>query len=170
VDLREYAACSLLKVDGLVVSRIVAVGHTGGKQALTILLSLGQAYAQSYARISLSVIEGKAGRVEGHFTGMKNCTLGGLVKNPEKVMAALASKAIDDYPEASEVKLAKDAPQTAEAESLPEAQPGPGSDAPPEELPPPESAPPSEGPEPEPPPLLPGGRAVAKTGGAARLR
>ena len=41
--------CSLLKVDGLVMSRVVAVGHTGGRQALTMILSLGQSFAQSYA-------------------------------------------------------------------------------------------------------------------------
>jgi hypothetical protein len=109
------AACSLLHVDGLVMSRIVAVGNSGGRQAITIILSLGQAYAQSYARISLSVIEGKAGRVEGHFSGLKYTTTGGLIKKPDKVMADLVGNAIDDYPEASEIKVAKKAPPQAEA-------------------------------------------------------
>jgi hypothetical protein len=103
------AACSLLKVDGIVMSRIVAVGHSGGAQAMTIILSFGQAYAQSYARISLSVIEGKAGGVEGHFNGLKYTTTGGLLKKPDKVMADLVENAIGDYPDARTIKVAKNA-------------------------------------------------------------
>lgn len=95
---------ALLHVDGLVVSRIVAVGHTGGRQALTMILSLGQAYAQSYARMGLSVLDGRNGRVEGYFEGMRNCTTGGLVKKPAKVMTDLAEVTLDDYLAATEVK------------------------------------------------------------------
>jgi len=70
--------CSLLKVDGLIMSRVVAVGHTGGRQALSIILS--GAAAQSYARIGLAVLEGKTGHVEGYFDGVKTCTMSALLK------------------------------------------------------------------------------------------
>lgn len=95
---------SLLHVDGLVVARVVAVGHTGGRQALTLILSLGQAYAQSYARMGLGVLDGRTGRVEGYFEGMRNCTTGSLVKKPAKVMTDLAEIVLDDYLAATEVK------------------------------------------------------------------
>jgi len=109
--------CSLLKVDGLVVSRVVAVGHTGGRQALTMILSLGQSYAQSYARIGLSVLEGKAGHVEGYFEGVENCTTGSLLNKPAKVMGKAVEDAIDHYPGATEIKIVKNAPQAAETAS-----------------------------------------------------
>jgi len=109
--------CSLLKVDGLVMSRVVAVGHTGGRQALTMIMSLGQAYAQSYARIGLSVLEGKAGHVEGYFEGVKNCTTGALLKKPAKVMGDAVENAINNYPGAAEIKIVKNAPQAAEADA-----------------------------------------------------
>ena len=163
------AACSLLKVDGLVMSRIVAVGHSGGSQAITMILSLGQAYAQSYARISLSVIEGKAGRVEGHFNGLKYTTTGGLLKKPDKVMADLVSNAIDDYPKASEIKVAKGQKQETSAEEAASSaaddaaiadfeamleKKNAGSAPPAAEAapPPPDGAPPAEAPPPQPPP------------------
>ena len=95
---------SLLHVDGLVVARVVAVGHTGGKQALTLILSLGQAYAQSYARMGLGVLDGRTGRVEGYFEGMKNCTTGSLVKKPAKVMTDVVENTLNDYLAATEVK------------------------------------------------------------------
>jgi hypothetical protein len=101
---------SLLQVDGLVMARIVAVGHTGGRQALTIILSLGQAYAQSYARMGLSVLDGRSGRVEGYFEGYRNCTTGSLVKKPAKVMTDLAENTLDDYLAATEVKTPRKAP------------------------------------------------------------
>jgi hypothetical protein len=107
--------CSALKVDGLVMSRIVAVGHTGGKQALTVLLSLGNAYAQSYARIGLSVIEGTEGHVEAYYGGIKNCTLGGLIKKPAQVMTDLVDDAIGDYPRADQVLKVKEGSETTEA-------------------------------------------------------
>ena len=161
------AACSLLKVDGLVMSRIVAVGNSGGKQALTVILSLGQAYAQSYARISLSVIEGKAGHVEGHFTGLKYTTTGGLLKKPDKVMADLVSNAIDDCPKWSEIKVAKGAKQETETEAAATSaadeaaiadfeamleKKKAGSASPPAQEPTPVPPPPAEPPPAEPPP------------------
>ena len=173
---------SLLQVDGLVMARIVAVGHTGGRQALTIILSLGQAYAQSYARMGLSVLDGRSGRVEGYFEGYRSCTTGSLVKKPAKVMTNLAESTLDDYLAASEVKTPRKAPaavvakEEAEPESdeaaisdfeailqqkdtaaaaaaAPPAAPGP--DAPPDPGAPPEpEAPPEPGtpPAPEAPP------------------
>jgi len=98
---------SLLRVDGLVLARIVAVGNTGGRQALTIILSLGQAYAQSYARMGLSVLDGRSGRVEGYFEGMRNCTTGKLVKKPAEIMTDLTEVTLDDYLAASETKKPK---------------------------------------------------------------
>ncbi len=96
--------CTLLKVDGLVVTRVVAVGVTGGKAALTAILSLGHVYAQSYARMDLSVLHGRSGRFEGHFIGLKNTTLGGLIKKPAAVIGKLTEMTLDDFPGSSEVK------------------------------------------------------------------
>ena len=121
---------SLLQVDGLVMARIVAVGHTGGRQALTIILSLGQAYAQSYARMGLGVLDGRSGRVEGYFEGYRSCTTGSLVKKPAKVMTDLAEITLDDYLAATEVKTPRKAPAAVQAkeEAEPESDEGAISD------------------------------------------
>jgi hypothetical protein len=110
-------ASSLLKVDGLVMSRIVAVVHTGGRQALTMILSLGNAYVQSYARILLGVLDGQSGGVQGYFVGLRNCSTGALLKKPAKVMTDLVEDAIESYPEASFVELADNAPEVAEVKT-----------------------------------------------------
>ena len=107
--------CSLLKVDGLVLSRVVAVGHSAGRQVMTALLR--GAAAQDYARIGLSVLEGKTGHVEGYFEGMKRCTMSALLNKQAKVMGDAVENAIDHYPGAAEIKIVKNAPEAAESAS-----------------------------------------------------
>ena len=114
---------SVLHVDGLVLSRIVAVGNTGGRQALTLILSLGQAYAQSYARMGLSVLDGRSGRVEGYFEGMRTCTTNKLVKKPAEIMTDLTEIVLDDYLAATEVKKPKKS--QLEVQASDEAEPAP---------------------------------------------
>ena len=95
--------CSLLKVDGLVVMRIVADVPTGGRRALTMLLSFGQDYEPGVASGALGVLSGGNGRVEGYFTGVTHCGVGSLVKKPDKVMARLVERTLVRYPAAAEV-------------------------------------------------------------------
>lgn len=105
--------CSLLKVDGLVVPRIVASAPTGGRVALTMILSLGQAAEHGMASMGLGVLAGRDGRVEGYFSGSTSCTLGGLVKHPEKVMTRLVEKIMKRYPAAAEVLETRQEVETA---------------------------------------------------------
>ena len=99
--------CSLLKVDGVAIARIQAVGVTAGKSVLTALMSGGNVYAQSYARIDLSVLEGKKGQVEGYFNGIQPCTLKALLNKPGIVMEKTSKRVLRGYPEADEIKIAK---------------------------------------------------------------
>ncbi len=95
--------CSLLKVDGLVVTRIAANVPTGGRRALTLILSLGQAYEEAMASSALGVLAGGGGRVEAYFDAVTHAGLGALLKKPDKVMARLFEKTLDRYPAAAQV-------------------------------------------------------------------
>lgn len=100
---------SLLNVDGLIMSRVVAVGHTKGSQWLTLVLSAGTDVTDSYARISLGVLEGKTGRVQGYFEGKRSSSLHGMLKKPAHVMNRLVKNAINPYPGSNDVEIVDDA-------------------------------------------------------------
>ena len=95
--------------------RVGASAPTGGRQALTIILSLGSAYAQGMSILGLGVLDGRTGRVEAYFHAARNCTLGSLVKKPDKIMSALVEKVADDYPAASEVLTPKKGSEVVDA-------------------------------------------------------
>jgi hypothetical protein len=111
---RRYSAgedvakmCSLLKVDGIAFARIQAVGVTGGKTALVAILSLGNAWAQSYARMDLSVLSSRDGTVEGYFVGSRACTLKGLTEKPASIMKKVTDVALRKYPGKDETRIVK---------------------------------------------------------------
>jgi hypothetical protein len=106
---------AVLKVDGLVVARVVAVGVTGGKAALTAILSLGNVVAQSYARMDLSVLHGRSGRFEGHLIGLKYTSLGKLIERPAFTMGKLAEKTLHRLPKAGEAEELSDEESAAAA-------------------------------------------------------
>jgi hypothetical protein len=109
--------CSLLKADGVVMSRVVAVGQTAGRQVLTGILSGGRAVAASYARIGLSVLEGGAGHVEGYFEGYRTCTMRALLNKPADVMSDVVEDAVDKYPRSTDIKLVKGQAEVAEVKA-----------------------------------------------------
>ena len=102
------AVASTLAVDGVVIPRIQAVGVTGGKKALTLLLSLGNVYAQGYARLDLSIVNGQSGNVEAYFVGVKSAGLKALTRKPEPLMGKVTRVTLRKYPGASEeLRLSK---------------------------------------------------------------
>jgi hypothetical protein len=96
--------CALLDVDGLALARVVAVGFSGGSQALTVILSLGTAVSIPYSSMALGVINGTSGRVEGYFFGMRNCLTRSLLNHPAEVMTKLAEWTLDDYPRIEQIE------------------------------------------------------------------
>lgn len=92
-----------LEVDGIIIPRIQAVGVTGGRKALTFLLSFGNAMAQGYARLDLSVVDGKTGQVEAYFFGVKPAGLKALTNNPEKIMSKVTRGMFRRFPAVAKV-------------------------------------------------------------------
>jgi len=160
-----------LKVDGLVASRVVAVGNTGGRAALVAALSLGSAFVQSYSRMFLGIVSGNGGRIEGYFPGYVTNGLKRMVEQPAKAMADLANHTFVPFPSAHQKLKPKKKDLEAEAASPDPAEVGDeiiekfeaavgsalenpdlGTEAPPAEEPPPAQDPP---PEQDPPPDAP---------------
>jgi len=92
--------CAMLKADGLVVARIVAVGVSKGKATMRAIF--GSSAPHSYARIDFGVVEARQGFIEGYFIGLENTSLGQLTKKPEVVMGQAAENALKRYPGADE--------------------------------------------------------------------
>jgi hypothetical protein len=157
-----------LKVDGLVASRVVAVGNTGGRAALVAALSLGSAFVQSYSKMFLGIVSGNGGRIEGYFPGYVTNGLKRMVEQPAKAMADLANHTFVQFPSAHQKLKPKKKSLEAEAASPDPAQVGdeiiekfeaavgePPAGDPPAENEPPEKDPPQDPPRPpeqEPPP------------------
>jgi len=92
-----------LDVDGLVLPRIQAVGVSGGKKALGMLLSLGQYMPQGYARLDLSIVDRTTGDIEAYFFFAQLAGMKKLTKKPDKLMATVAQHTLKKYPEHGEV-------------------------------------------------------------------
>ena len=105
---------TLLEVHGIVIPRIIAVGHSAGKKVLVAML--WGAAAQDYGRLDFSVIEGTSGGVEGYFVNVTNTTIKKLTNKPDLIMDKCARKAFKKYPGADEVLEATEIVATAEAE------------------------------------------------------
>jgi transposase len=117
---RRYSAgaevvslCSMLKVDGVAVARIQAVGVSKGKVAFSAIMNFGPPAQRSYARLDMGVLEGRRGAVEGYFTGYESTSLRQLVKKPAHVMGQVAENALRRYPLSTEAEQVdeKDAEQ-----------------------------------------------------------
>jgi hypothetical protein len=106
-----------LRVDGLVATRVVAVGATGGKAALVAALSLGSAFVQSYSRMFLGIVHGNGGRIEGYFPGYVANGLKRMVEQPDKAMTDLANAALVQCPSANQKLKPKKKDLEAEAKS-----------------------------------------------------
>lgn len=94
---------SLLKVDGLAVVRIVAVGQTKGRATFSAIMNLGAPSQTSYARLDLGVINGRQGQVEAFFAGYEPSSLSQLTRKPAKVMGQASTTALHRYPGVNEV-------------------------------------------------------------------
>lgn len=93
---------TLLKVDGLAVSRVIAVAQTKGKAVLTGFMNMGAPPQRTYGRVDVGILNGRLGRVEGFFTGMEATSLGQLTGKPAKVMGQAAENALSRYPASTE--------------------------------------------------------------------
>ena len=93
---------TLLKVDGLAVARVIAVAETKGKAVLTGFMSMGAPPQRTYGRVDVGILNGKAGRVEGFFTGTEATSLGQLINKPAKVMGQATETALSRYPASTE--------------------------------------------------------------------
>jgi hypothetical protein len=93
---------TLLKVDGLAVARVIAVAETKGKAVLTGFMSLGAPPQRTYGRVDVGILSGRAGRIEGFFTGTEATSLGQLINKPAKVMGQATETALSRYPASTE--------------------------------------------------------------------
>jgi hypothetical protein len=74
--------CAMLRADGVVVTRMVAVGVSKGKATMRAIF--GSNAPHSYARIDFGVVEGRQGFIEGYFIGYENTSLSQLTKKPAR--------------------------------------------------------------------------------------
>jgi len=99
--------CAMLKVQGLAVSRIQAVGVSKGKATMRYFSSSSQPH--SYARVDMGILEGQKGYVEAYFSGYENTSLGQILKKPALVMGQAAEHALKKYPAAADVRQVEEA-------------------------------------------------------------
>jgi len=106
--------CALLKVQGLAVARVQAVGVSKGKATLRYFSSSSQPH--SYARVDVGILEGKQGYVEAYFNGYENTSLGQILKKPALVMGQASGHALRKYPEAAEARMVEEAASDGDAD------------------------------------------------------
>ncbi len=92
--------CAMLRADGVVVTRIVAVGVSKGKATMRAIF--GSSAPHSYARVDFGLVEGRQGFIEGYFIGFENTSLSQLTKKPAYVMSQASENALKRYPGADE--------------------------------------------------------------------
>ncbi len=102
--------CGLLKVQGVALVRIQAVGVSKGKATLRYFA--GSNAPHSYARIDLGVLEGKQGFVEAYFNGVEGTSLGQILKKPALVMGQATGHALRKYPGSDEVRAVEEVAQS----------------------------------------------------------
>jgi hypothetical protein len=93
---------TLLKVDGLAVSRVIAVAQVRGREVSTGSVTTGAGSQRTYGRVDVGILNGRIGRVEGFFTGMEASSLGQLTTKPAKVMGQATENALSRYPASTE--------------------------------------------------------------------
>jgi hypothetical protein len=105
--------CAFLKVDGVALARIQAVGVSKGKATMRAIFGSTSAAPRSFARMDLTVFEGRKGFAEGYFSGYENTSYSQLTKKAPLVMGQVSENLLRKYPEASEVRIVEE-PETAE--------------------------------------------------------
>lgn len=90
---------SAYEVDGLLISRIQAVGVTAGKQVLSAFFG----GPVSYGRIDLCVIDADDGEVHGYFFAAAETSLKKLTQKPDAAMAKITRNALKKHPDSEEV-------------------------------------------------------------------
>lgn len=107
--------CSLLDVDGVLISRIQAVGITVGK---AILLSLFGAPGgpASYGRLDVSVVGGGDGDVDAYFFRVQGASLKQLTNRPDVIMRKACKKGLKALPRVGEALSAAQIAQGEENE------------------------------------------------------
>ncbi|HET8945867.1 MAG TPA: hypothetical protein VFQ07_02695 [Candidatus Polarisedimenticolia bacterium] len=101
---------ALLRVDGLALTRVIAVAPAEEKGAGKGIAKAGKGDGgsvqagglSSYGRVDVGIIGGKAGRIEAFFTGMEAASFGQLTGRPAKVMGRVTEEAFSLYPAATE--------------------------------------------------------------------
>jgi hypothetical protein len=91
-------------VDGLLISRVQAVGTTTGKQVMAAFFGGSLA---SYARLDLAVIDADEGDVHGYFFFAAQCSLKQLTKKPNVAMKKATLRALETHPDSDEVLEAR---------------------------------------------------------------
>lgn len=100
--------CTFLKVDGVAVARIQAVGVSKGKATMRAIFGSPSAAPHSFARMDLTVFEGRQGFAEGYFNGYENTSFSQLTKKPALVMGQVAENLLRKYPESAEVRIVEE--------------------------------------------------------------
>lgn len=100
--------CTFLKVDGVAVARIQAVGVSKGKATMRAIFGSPSAAPHSFARMDLTVFEGRQGSAEGYFNGYENTSFSQLTKKPALVMGQVAESVLKKYPGSAEVRIVED--------------------------------------------------------------
>jgi len=90
-----------LGVDGLALTRVIAVTPPEEQGAAEAKAPAKGAGDLSYGRVDLGIV-GKEGRIEAFFTGLLAASSGQLTGRPAKVMGRVAEEAFAQYPPASE--------------------------------------------------------------------
>ena len=100
--------CAFLKVDGVAVARIQAVGVSKGKATMRAIFGSPSAAPHSFARMDLTVFEGRQGLAEGYFSGYENTSFSQLTRKAALVMGQVTENLLKKYPESSEVRMVEE--------------------------------------------------------------
>ncbi|HEV8199262.1 MAG TPA: hypothetical protein VGS03_04510 [Candidatus Polarisedimenticolia bacterium] len=93
---------ALLRVDGLALTRVVAVAPPQEKRAAQGEEAAKGAGQSSYGRVDIGILDGKAGRIEAFFTGLQAGSFSQLTGRPAKVMGRATEEAFSFYPASTE--------------------------------------------------------------------
>ncbi len=100
--------CAFLKVDGVAVARIQAVGVSKGKATMRAIFGSPSAAPHSFARMDLTVFEARQGSAEGYFSGYENTSFSQLTKKAGLVMGQVSENLLRKYPESAEVRMVEE--------------------------------------------------------------
>lgn len=108
--------CALFKADGLAIARVQAIGVSAGKAILSGIGNLGVPSHRSYARLDLSIVGGRDGKVEAYFTDYESTSLKQLTRKPARIMSQVTANTLGRYPGAAEFEQEPTGAESAEEE------------------------------------------------------